>query len=64
MLGPSYRNMQKPPYPGVDLHKHASGTMPMNLICSQRDFVISPTHNEQKYGSLNVKWMLLSADTI
>lgn len=31
MLGPSYRNMQKPPYPGVDLHQHASGTMPMNL---------------------------------
>jgi len=41
--------MQKPPHPGVDLHKHASGTMPMNRICSQRGFAISPTHNEQKW---------------
>lgn len=46
MLGPSYRDMQKPPYPQVDFRKHAADTMLAKLICSQSDFAISLVHNE------------------
>lgn len=43
---PSYRDMQKPPYPQVDFHKHAADTMLAKLICSQSDlpFLLSTTN--------------------
>lgn len=56
VLGPSYRNMQKPPSPGVVFHRHAADTMLMKLICTQSDSVISLSTMNVKI--LHVKHML------